>query len=90
MKRVVFFIGLTFFGYAQLGCAASLTMDGQEIYEGRCAGICHQSPPVRALSKQQWQIVIDTMNKRMQSRQMEPLTDDERAALVAYLSQLMQ
>lgn len=60
-------------------------LSGRDIYEGRCAGACHQSPPLRSLTKVQWRIVVSTMQKRMSSRDITPLTDEEVEVLLQYL-----
>lgn len=61
-------------------------LSGSELYEGRCAGACHQSPPLRALSPKQWRVVLATMQKRMSSRDMVQLTVEETEVLLQYLT----
>jgi len=61
-------------------------LTGKDIYEGRCAGACHQSPPLRALSRNQWRVVLKTMRKRMESREMEPLSQEENEMLLNFLT----
>ncbi len=58
---------------------------GQSLFEARCM-LCHQLPEPGALSSRQWQYVMKTMQKRMKQRGMVPLTEEEQAKVLQYLS----
>lgn len=59
---------------------------GQAIFDQYCAGACHQAPVPERLSANQWRVVLKTMQKRMRSRGMEPLTEQETAKVFRYLT----
>ena len=61
------------------------TLSGRDIYEGRCAGVCHQSPPQHAFKEKQWRVVLGTMQKRMRAQGQPPLSEAETEALLAWL-----
>ncbi len=93
MMRTVLFLLLLSFSSVSIAdepaTHLSITKDGlsgSDLYEGRCAGACHQSPPLRALSPKQWRVVLATMQKRMVSRNIPQLTDDETEVLLQYLT----
>ncbi len=61
-------------------------IDGEMLFQARCA-LCHQLPEPAMLKARQWQLIINTMQKRMQHVNMVPLTEDEKTQLIYYLSQ---
>jgi len=60
---------------------------GQRIYESYCAIACHQAPNANRLNAKQWQIVLNTMQKRLKSAGMPQLTENELHQLMQYLTQ---
>ncbi len=60
---------------------------GAAIFNSRCADVCHQTPALGRLNPRQWQRVLTTMQTRMASVGMDPLTEEEFALLLNYLSQ---
>jgi len=61
--------------------------EGKLIYDMYCASACHQAPAADRLKPKQWRIVLNTMQKRMQTFGMPPLTDTELENVYAYLTQ---
>lgn len=59
---------------------------GAEIFEQRCAGLCHQAPAARQLKPQQWRIVLNTMQTRMEHAGMTPLSEQELEQVFRYLT----
>ena len=59
---------------------------GKDIFEGYCANACHQTPKATGLNNKQWQVVINTMQKRMKSAGIPPLTQGEQKLLLDYSS----
>ena len=60
---------------------------GEAIFEQTCAGACHGAPVPERLSANQWRVVLKTMQKRMRSRGMEPLTEQQTAQVFRYLTE---
>jgi len=60
---------------------------GKMIYNSYCAQACHQAPAANRLRPKQWRVVLNTMQKRMRSSGMSPLTDIELENVYAYLTQ---
>ena len=88
MRRVAgVFILLLFTGTVPAQEAAKETegYSGQTLFEARCM-LCHQLPEPDALSSRQWRYVIKTMQKRIKQRGMVPLTEEEQAKILQYLS----
>jgi mono/diheme cytochrome c family protein len=59
--------------------------EGKQIFETRC-GACHQLPEPAMLKAKQWRLVLMTMQKRMQQNGLPPLSEDELALVLKYLS----
>jgi hypothetical protein len=59
---------------------------GRMIYDSFCASACHQAPAADRLTANQWRTVLKTMQTRMRSAGMPPLTEDEQRQLLAYLT----
>jgi len=76
------------------GAAAEETSDdvaaGQQIYASYCANICHQPPTASRLRPAQWRVVLQTMQARMQSAGMPPLSAEQLEQLHRYLTQEQQ
>ena len=60
---------------------------GQKVFQVYCADLCHQAPQARRLKPAQWRIVLDTMQVRMQSVGMSPLTDEQIHQVFTYLKE---
>ena len=60
---------------------------GKQIYDMYCASACHQAPAADRLKPKQWRIVLNTMQKRMQTFGMPPLTETELENVYVYLTQ---
>ena len=60
--------------------------EGKHIFEGRCVS-CHQLPEPDTLSPKQWRLVLLTMQKRMQQNGLPPLSEEEFALVLKYLSE---
>lgn len=58
---------------------------GKVLFEARCS-VCHQLPEPSMLKLDQWKRSLKTMQKRMQSFGMSPLTDGEFQQVLAYLA----
>ena len=63
---------------------------GGQVFDSRCANVCHQAPAARRLKPKQWRIVLNTMQVRMQSIGMPPLTEEQIDHLLAYLTEKWQ
>ena len=59
---------------------------GKQAFESRCA-TCHQLPEPSMLKPKQWQLVLMTMQKRMQQNGLPPLSDEEFAQVLKYLTE---
>ncbi len=59
---------------------------GKAIYQSSCANVCHQAPKAGRLRPKQWRVVLRTMQTRMQSAGMQPLTDLQHRQVLAYLT----
>lgn len=70
---------------AEQAASGAARYSDKVLFESRCA-LCHQLPEPGALKSGQWQRVIVTMQKRIRQRGMVPLTEDEQAQILAYLS----
>jgi cytochrome c5 len=58
---------------------------GKILFEARCP-LCHQLPEPSMLKLDQWQRSLKTMQKRMQTFGMSPLTEAEFQQVLAYLA----
>jgi mono/diheme cytochrome c family protein len=67
--------------------SASEVAAGRDIYKIFCANACHQIPDPQRLKPQQWRAVLHTMQTRMQSAGMTPLSDEQLGQVLEYLSQ---
>ncbi len=81
MKALLLFVLLL---VANLSYAEADVLDGEYLFESRCA-VCHQLPEPDMLNSRQWAWVIKTMQTRMQQAAIVPLSDDEVAAIMRYL-----
>ena len=79
MRIVIFIFLLSFSG---MGLANE---EGKQLFETRCA-TCHQLPEPTMLKLKQWRLVLKTMQKRMQQNGLPPLTEEEFALVLNYLS----
>ncbi|HED52082.1 MAG TPA: hypothetical protein ENI83_00870 [Gammaproteobacteria bacterium] len=59
---------------------------GADVYRARCSS-CHALPHPRRLSYAGWQALLPVMEQRMQERDMEKLSDEERRTLLTYLKE---
>ena len=59
---------------------------GKQIFEFRCVDTCHQTPNPASLNPKQWRIVLNTMQKRMATAGMAPLSEQELEQLLYYLT----
>jgi len=69
----------------QLLWAEETSDPGENLYKSRC-GMCHQLPDPGMLTAGQWEIVLQTMQKRMGHLGMPPLTETEHRQILDYLS----
>lgn len=68
------------------GAAAAGDLEtGRQLFETRCGVGCHQLPEPASLKSAQWQLVLQTMQKRMRQFGMPPLTEAEYDAVLSYL-----
>lgn len=58
---------------------------GKILFEARCP-VCHQLPEPSMLKPDQWQRSLSTMQKRMQTFGVSPLTETEFQQVLAYLA----
>jgi cytochrome c5 len=96
-KQIIFSLLLTTTLYAsESSTAADVSTDldssseinvGKDIYENFCANACHQIPVPGRLKPKQWRVVLNTMQVRMKSAGMTPLTEEQIEQVLAYLSQ---
>lgn len=63
------------------------TQSGEEIFTTFCADACHQAPDRSRLRPSQWRVVLNTMQTRMQSAGMVPLSDEQNKQVLEFLSQ---
>ncbi len=68
-----------------LPVAAESDDAGETLYQSRC-GMCHQRPDPQMLTARQWEIVLQTMQKRMGHLGMPPFTAAEHRQILDYLS----
>jgi mono/diheme cytochrome c family protein len=61
---------------------------GKTIFESRCSDVCHQTPRADHLSAKQWRVVLKTMQTRMQSVGMTPLTKEEIEQVYQYITSM--
>ena len=57
----------------------------KSLFEGRCQ-MCHQLPEPGMLRPKQWKLILTTMQQQMQQAGVPPLTEDETARLLEYLT----
>ncbi len=73
------------------GCAARPTPipDGSSpdasLYAARC-GACHSVPHPGRHTAEQWEHMVDVMEKEMKHRNMTPLTPEEKETILGYLT----
>jgi len=60
---------------------------GEQLFKVYCADACHQAPAARRLKPQQWRIVLETMQVRMQTAGMPPLTEIQLGQVFTYLKE---
>jgi len=60
---------------------------GEKIFHQYCDGACHQAPVPERLSSKQWKVVLKTMQKRMRSKGIEPLSEEQTQQVYRYLTQ---
>ncbi|MCF6280630.1 MAG: hypothetical protein L3J28_00215 [Candidatus Polarisedimenticolaceae bacterium] len=56
----------------------------KKLFEARCTS-CHQLPEPSMLNARQWKLVLQTMQTRMQHKEMTPLNEDEIELIHGYL-----
>jgi cytochrome c5 len=59
---------------------------GADIYNSNCQ-LCHQLPEPEMLRPSQWDLVLKTMQKRMEENDIEPLSGEEMEAVIKYLEE---
>lgn len=79
---VIFLLGGPVYADEQSEAVAA----GKQIFDTRCADLCHQTPSAGRLSAKQWRVVLNTMQVRMKTAGMPPLTDEEFEQVLEYLS----
>ena len=57
---------------------------GARVFAARCS-ICHVAPHPKRLTFSAWRHMLTVMESQMQHRGMEPLSEEEREAILAYL-----
>ncbi len=71
-----------------IGCARDLpeqdTYAGQ-LYIRRCAG-CHAPYHPRTMTPAMWQVQVTAMEPKMRAAGLQPLTPDQRATILDYLT----
>jgi hypothetical protein len=71
-----------------IGCARDLpqqdTYAGQ-LYIRRCSG-CHAPYNPRTMTPAMWQVQVDAMEPKMRAAGLQPLTPDQRATIMDYLT----
>ena len=88
IKRTLIILSLLFTAAMQANAADSDDIAaGKDIYDNNCSDVCHQAPAAGRLRPKQWRVVLNTMQVRMQSVGMDPLTDVELKQILAYLTQ---
>ena len=55
-----------------------------KVYAVRC-GSCHSVPDPRRHNLSEWSHMLDLMYMRISERNVEPLSDDDQKAIMAYL-----
>lgn len=66
--------------------ATSLEADeGNELFNLRCGGFCHQLPEPTMLKAKQWRMIMTVMQERMKQKGIDQLTDEEFEKIFAYL-----
>ncbi len=75
---------ITLLLFTNMAYSEPVELNGQQLFEARCS-ICHQLPDPSMLNYRQWHRVINTMQIRMQQADIEPLNEDEIAAIKKYL-----
>ena len=72
------------------GCAGAATpipdMESSDamLYSSRC-GMCHSVPHPKRLYFEQWELMLNVMEKQMEHRKMRPLSPDEKSTILRYL-----
>lgn len=83
IKRLLVTLGLACF-VSNVQAQADVEQ-GKQLFESRCA-LCHQLPEPSMLKQDQWRRSLLTMQKRMQSSGMAPLSETEFQQMLAYLA----
>ena len=60
-------------------------LSGEKIFQNRCQN-CHELPYRDSLSKTQWHFVLKTMQRRMKSSNLPPLSETETSVLYQWLT----
>jgi mono/diheme cytochrome c family protein len=87
----IFALYLALLAYLPAGLADEENKDiqaGKTIFETRCSDVCHQTPRADHLSAKQWRVVLKTMQSRMQSVGMIPLTKEEIEQVYQYITSM--
>jgi hypothetical protein len=77
-------------GVLAVGCAGKPTplpeMDSREsvLYASRCGG-CHSVPHPARHKSEQWEHIMDNMEKEMHLKGLTPLTESEKSTILGYL-----
>ncbi len=85
MKKLILLFLILSFKHTLLMAAEKSA--GEILFEARCGSSCHQLPEPSMLTVKQWQLVLITMQKRMEQAKVPPLTHAEKALLLSYLAQ---
>ncbi len=59
--------------------------DAEALFTGRCA-MCHQLPEPGMLKPKQWELILVTMQQRMQQAKVPPLQAQEHDMILEYLT----
>ncbi len=59
--------------------------EAESLFNARC-GMCHQLPDPGMLKPKQWQLIINTMQQRMQQGKIPQLQPQERDMILEYLT----
>jgi mono/diheme cytochrome c family protein len=78
-------VGLALALFATSAEAQESVEQGKMLFESRCA-VCHQLPEPSMLKLDQWRRSLATLQKRMQTFGMSPLTAVESEQVLAYLA----
>ena len=79
MKTALLFLAL-------LGSAGAALDTGETLFREKC-GNCHALPDPQSLNAKQWQVVLQTMQKRMNEAGRPPLSDAEFKKVLCFVSE---